>query len=209
MGCVGNSGTGPPSCVGADGLDGADSVAVSPDGKDVYATSFGRGAVVLFERVTGSSAGGDGGGSGALGGGSTVTTTVGNQRLTLSLLNASGCLTRSGALRAQLSTSALSGSTGPGLRFVRSLVFIDRGVRHKHRRAFNRHGRRVTVVTVTYSANRTVTRLPATISLHLAGLASGTHALRVRYVFHQTVRSHGKRVTKTVTKTQSANFRVC
>ncbi len=50
-GCIGNSGTGPPSCIGADGLQGADSVAVSPDGKSVYVASFLSEAVVVFRRA--------------------------------------------------------------------------------------------------------------------------------------------------------------
>jgi fibronectin-binding autotransporter adhesin len=51
-GCVGNSGTGPANCTGADGLDGADSVAVSPDGQSVYVTGATSDAVVVFARNT-------------------------------------------------------------------------------------------------------------------------------------------------------------
>ena len=50
-GCIGNSGTGPPSCTGADGLAGADSVAVSPDGHSVYVTGYVSNAVVVFRRA--------------------------------------------------------------------------------------------------------------------------------------------------------------
>ncbi len=39
-GCIGNSNPGPPSCIGADGLDGPESVAVSPDGRSVYVASI-------------------------------------------------------------------------------------------------------------------------------------------------------------------------
>ena len=55
MGCVGNSETGPPSCIGTEGLDRADAVVVSPDGKNVYVTGFLSDAVVLFERLAGGS----------------------------------------------------------------------------------------------------------------------------------------------------------
>jgi DNA-binding beta-propeller fold protein YncE len=210
MGCVGNSGTGPPSCIGADGLGGAASVAVSPDGKNVYVASFFSRAVVLFSRVTESGAGGGGGATGNTNGaGTSVTTTVGNLRLTLSIAGSSACLAKSGPLRATLSSSTVPHSTGPSLHFIRASVFVDRGLRHVHRRSMIRNGRRVTVKTVTYSANRTVTSLPASISLKLAGLASGTHRLRVSDLFHETARRHGKRVTISVTKTQSAKFHVC
>ena len=50
-GCIGNTGTGPASCTGADGLEGADSVAVSPDNKSVYVASFDSNAVVVFRRA--------------------------------------------------------------------------------------------------------------------------------------------------------------
>ena len=223
MGCVGNSGTGPPSCIGADGLDAARSVAVSPDGQNVYVASNDSNAVVLFSRVTASQSGAGGGGGGGAtgntngggatgntnGAGTSVTTTVGNLGLTLSIAGSSACLARPGPLQATLSSSTVPHSTGPSLHFIRASVFVDRGVRHVHRRSVLRNHRRVTVTTVTYSANRTVTSLPASISLKLAGLASGTHMLRVSYLFHKTVRRHGKRVTIPVTKTQSAKFHVC
>ena len=50
-GCIGNTGTGPASCTGADGLEGADSVAVSPDNKSVYVASVSSNAVVVFRRA--------------------------------------------------------------------------------------------------------------------------------------------------------------
>jgi len=88
-------------------------------------------------------------------------------------------------------------------------ALLDRGVKHVHRRVAFRHGTKVPIKTATYSANRTVTSLPASISLKLSGLAKGPHTLRVQYLFHQTVRRHGKRVTTSVTKTQSTTFSVC
>ena len=51
-GCIGNSGTGPPACIGADGLKGPTGVAVSPDGKSVYVASGFNDAVVMFVRDT-------------------------------------------------------------------------------------------------------------------------------------------------------------
>jgi hypothetical protein len=55
-GCIGNSGNGPPSCIGTDGLDGASSVAVSPNGKNVYVGSGN--ALAVFNRATSGGGGG-------------------------------------------------------------------------------------------------------------------------------------------------------
>ena len=52
FGCVGNSGAGPPSCIGSDGLDGSAQVVVSPDGKNVYVVGSESDAVVLFSRTS-------------------------------------------------------------------------------------------------------------------------------------------------------------
>jgi DNA-binding beta-propeller fold protein YncE len=63
-GCIGNTGNGPPSCIGTAGLDGADSVAVSPDNNSVYVASFTSRAVVVFRRAASTGGGGGGGTSG-------------------------------------------------------------------------------------------------------------------------------------------------
>jgi hypothetical protein len=78
-----------------------------------------------------------------------------------------------------------------------------------HRRIVRRHHRRISLTTVTYLANRTVSSLPATVSLKLAGLVTGMHTLRVKMVFRETVRRHGRRVTISVTRTLSQKFPVC
>jgi fibronectin-binding autotransporter adhesin len=52
-GCVGDAGDNPANCSQtAKGLDGADSVAVSSDGKSVYVASLGDNAIVRFNRDT-------------------------------------------------------------------------------------------------------------------------------------------------------------
>ncbi len=87
-GCIGNSGNGPPTCIGADGLDGAGSVAVSPNGQSVYVTSFISEALVVFRRATGSTGGGGSGGGGG-GGGTGGGGGAGTGRPTLSQLKIS------------------------------------------------------------------------------------------------------------------------
>jgi DNA-binding beta-propeller fold protein YncE len=213
MGCIGNVGTGPPGCIGSEGLTGASSIVVSPDGADAYATSATKGgAVVLFSRVTPPPAPG-GGGPGPVTGkttpNATTVATIGNRQLTLTIAGAGSCLVRPGPLRAQLGSSVLAGSKAPALRFRRAAVFIDRGVKHKHHRTVRRHGRRVTITTITYTPNAVVTTLPVGVSLRLAGLASGTHTLRVVYHFQETIRRHGRRVTVPVVKTQTLKFMIC
>lgn len=52
-GCVSDADAGDPGCAGtADGLEGAASVALSPDGESVYAASFADDAIVRLDRDT-------------------------------------------------------------------------------------------------------------------------------------------------------------
>jgi DNA-binding beta-propeller fold protein YncE len=58
MGCIGNSANpnlGPPQCIGSPGLGSVHAITVSPDGKNVYATS--QNALVEFGRATESGSG--------------------------------------------------------------------------------------------------------------------------------------------------------
>jgi DNA-binding beta-propeller fold protein YncE len=236
-GCIGNSANlpdpGPPSCIGTDGLDGANSVAVSPDGESVYVASANSDALVVFRRATspggggggtggggsggtggGGSGGTGGGGSGGTGGGgsppaTTVTGLIGNRKVTLATTVPSGCLATSATLNASLSAAAIAGSSGSALSFVRASFYIDRGVKHVHHHVRRHNGKKVTVTTVTHTANRTVTSVPAKVSLKLGGLKSGSHTLRVRVVFHKSVRRNGHKRTVSVFKTLSQKFTVC
>jgi DNA-binding beta-propeller fold protein YncE len=220
-GCIGNSANlpdpGPPSCIGTDGLDGANSVAVSPDGESVYVASSNSDALVVFRRATSPGGGGGGtggGGSGGTGGGgsppaTTVTGLIGNRKVTLATTVPSGCLATSATLNASLSAAAIAGSSGSALSFVRASFYIDRGVKHVHHHVRRHNGKKVTVTTVTHTANRTVTSVPAKVSLKLGGLKSGSHTLRVRVVFHKSVRRNGHKRTVSVFKTLSQKFTVC
>ena len=68
-----------------------------------------------------------------------------------------------------------------------------------------RHGRTVTVHTVSYTPNRVVHRLPADLSFALGKLTRGAHTLRVVAVFHRSRDGHVTTVDKTLTR----HFRVC
>ena len=58
---------------------------------------------------------------------------------------------------------------------------------------------------VTYRPNLIVRRLPARLSFSLSKLARGTHTLRIRAVFHESIDGHARTVVKTLTH----RFSVC
>jgi len=66
-------------------------------------------------------------------------------------------------------------------------------------------------VTVTvYTANAVAHQVPVTLTLHLTGLKSGSHTLKVTLSYRKTVTTkHGHKHTVTVTKSLTAKFRVC
>ena len=87
-GCIGNSLTGPASCIVVDGLDSPNSVAVSPDGTSVYVTASDSAVVNVFRRATsatggGPGTGGRGPGGGGTGGGGGLPLTCGGRRATI------------------------------------------------------------------------------------------------------------------------------
>jgi hypothetical protein len=83
------------------------------------------------------------------------------------------------------------------LRFVEAEFFIDGGVKATGTR--ERHHKKVHY---TYFAPNQIARQnPRTDSLAISGLSSGTHALKVTFVY--------KRGRKMVTKTLSTTFTVC
>ena len=208
-GCVGNSGTGPPSCIGADGLAGANAVTVSPDGRNAYVTAAESNAVVVFGRAVSTGGGGGGGGGGTTPGARIGSVTAGGRTFTLSASLSTGCLAASGRLQARLVSAATGKATATAPRFARVTFVIDRGIKHVHHHVVHRHGKRITRTTVTYSANDTASKLPATTSLQMAGLSKGPHTLRVNLIFRQTVTRHHHHVIISVTMTLKARFRVC
>ena len=155
-----------------------------------------------------------GGGGGGGGGGTsfptrTLIAKTGNQLIALATSLTSACVARSGSLRARLSSSAIAGSKATKLRLAGAAFSIDRGVRHVHHRTRHRHGKKVVLTTITYTPNRTVRRLPANVSLKLAGLGSSLHTFKVKVSYHETVKRQGHNQTITVSKTLSLRFKVC
>jgi len=213
-----------PGCVDPPGepLKGADAVAVSPDGRSVYVAAAGNGTVAHFFRTQSSGGGGGGGGgSGGSGGGGggggggtsnqtrTITAKIDNQLITLVTSLGSACVAKSASLSATLTSTAIPGSNAAKLRSTGATFSIDRGVRHVHHRSRHKHGKTVVVTTITYTPNHTVRKLPANVSLKLAGLSSRSHAFNVTVSYHETVKRHGHRRTVSVSKTLSLTFTVC
>jgi DNA-binding beta-propeller fold protein YncE len=206
-----------PGCVDPPGepLKGADAVAVSPDGGSVYVTGSLNGTVAHFFRTQSSGGGGAGGGGAGGGGGGTsnltrtLTAKIDNQLITVVTSLRSACVAKSGSLSATLTSSAIPGSKATKLRSTGAAFSLDRGVRHVHHRTRHKHGKKVVVTTITYTPNHAVGRLPANISLKLAGLSSRSHAFKVKVSYHETVKRQGHRRTVSVSKTLSLTFRVC
>ena len=202
-----------PGCVDPPGqpIEGADDVAVSPDGGSVYVTGDPNGTVAHFFRTQSSSGGGTGGTGGVGGTHATRTLTgkVDNQLITVVTSLGSGCVTKSGSLSATLTSSTIPGSTATKLRPSGAAFSIDRGVRHVHHRIRHKHGRKVVVTTTTYTPNQTVAKLPTNVSLKLGGLSSRSHAFKVNVSYRATVKRHGHRQTVSVSKALSLTFKVC
>ena len=186
-----------------DSLTGADAVAVSPDGASVYVAGRSKGTLVHFFRAT--TGGGGGGGSTA----HTATATIGNRRVTLSSLLPASCLAKAKSLTASLSSFAITGSKASHLTFAHAGFYIDRGVRHVHHKVRRSRGKKIVVMTTTYTPNHTSHRQPTSVSFKLSKLSSGSHTLRVRIFFHKTVKRHGHRRTVTVSTSLKIKFRVC
>ena len=81
---------------------------------------------------------------------------------------------------------------------------------HKHRHVVRRHGRRVTVVTVSYTANAVLAdRLPGTTTLRLRGLRSGVHRMKVVVAYTERIVRRHRHVTVVVTTSLTGSLRVC
>ena len=170
---------------------------------------------VATAAATGGTPGGNPGGTpgGNPGGSSThhatLTDTVEDHSMAASLTLPNACFAKSKTLSVAASTARIAGSHAHAVHFSHAEVFVDRGVKHVRHHTVRRHGHNVRVTTVTYSPNSTVDALPSTTVLKLTPFPSGSHALRIVFTFHRTVRKNGRSRTISVTSTLSTKFKIC
>lgn len=141
---------------------------------------------------------------------STTIVTVGNQRLTLTTPSQQVCTARNTALRVALGSTTIPHSKAVKLRCSSATFYIDRGVKHTHRKTIrSRSGKRKTLIVVGYGANATTRRLPIALGLAIKGLKSGTHTLTIKVYYTQTEKKRGDKTKATVSKTLTLKFSVC
>ena len=120
--------------------------------------------------------------------GQTTQATLGNQQITLTTPSLLSCTASTRTLSATLSSTTIATSRNTKLRFVRAAFYLDKGVKHTHKRVRHlAHGHKKTVTVVVYTANATVHLVPATVGLRLGGLKSGTHTLKVVVAYKRSV----------------------
>jgi hypothetical protein len=141
-------------------------------------------------------------------GAQSVTASVGDQSITLAAQASSPCLARSDGLTVSLASTKVTGS--PQLRFRSARLYIDKGSKlTRIVRVRGKNGHKRTVRLITYVANATLGRLPATVRLSLTGYRGGSHTVSATLSYSRKVRRHGHQLTLTVTKTLAVNLTVC
>ena len=197
-------------------------IAITPDGLTAYVTDYGSSSVTPITLATGTAgtplslgfqpsaigmvpaggvtSGSGGGGSGGNGAGSGSSgpppTTIGNQKLTLTL-------------------SAPAGGTAAGAQICRAPKST---LRATLKRRMLRVGLRLRFHYVTFTLGKQVkraNRLPARVRLSLRGLRPGFHTLTVKAFYLETLTAHasGRRrshkLTVTITKKLTTRVKVC
>jgi hypothetical protein len=139
-----------------------------------------------------------------------TTATFGDQQLTLTTPSLRTCTANKNRLVLAFKSTTIRKSKRAKLKFSSAAFFIDKGVKHVHRKTeHTRSGKKKTVIVTTYTANATKHRVPVTLALSLRGLKPGTHTLKVVNSYKETTRKHGHPKTVTVTKTLTEKFKVC
>ncbi len=136
--------------------------------------------------------------------------TFADQRITLTTPSPLLCTMPGAKLAVTLSSARIAGSKAAKLRFSSANFFLDKGVKHTHKKTIHtRNGRKKTVIVITYSANAVAHHVPVTLELSTAALKAGTNTLTVKLSYRETKTKHGHKTTVTVTKTLTAKFTVC
>jgi uncharacterized delta-60 repeat protein len=138
-----------------------------------------------------------------------TTAKSGNQLITLVTPARSECTANGKSLAAALASTVVPKSKGAKLKFSSAAFYLDKGVKHTHKKTTGKGKHKKTVTVTTYSPNATTKHVPATLSLSIKGLKPGTHTLTVTVSYRESKKKHGHKVTVTVTKTLKAKFTVC
>jgi DNA-binding beta-propeller fold protein YncE len=222
------------NCVGEDAgctpttpataLAGPDSVALSADGSNVYALSYGSNAIDELSRQVPPTP--------SIAAPPTPTptnspaptplapipppvhtmhTTFGDQQITLTTPSPLTCATTGKTLGVTLGSATIAGSKAARLRFASVALYLDRGIKHTRKRTLRtRAGKEKTVTITSYYPNTTARHLPATLELSIpANLKAGTHTLAAKVSYKETRSKHGHKTIVTLTKTLITKFTVC
>jgi streptogramin lyase len=136
--------------------------------------------------------------------------TFGNQRITLTTPASSVCTPRAKSLAAALASVKIPKSKGTKLRFSSGAFYLDKGVKHRHKKTWRtKSGKKKTVFVTVYAANAVAHHVPVKPHLRLKGLGSRTHSLKVVLAYKKTVVRQHKKKSVTVRKTVTVKFRVC
>ena len=91
----------------------------------------------------------------------TTSATFDNQRITLTTPSLLSCTRKTESLAAKLNSTAIAHSKAPKLRFASAAFYIEKGVRHTHKKTIRtRSGHKKTVIVVTYTPNATARHVP-------------------------------------------------
>jgi len=138
-----------------------------------------------------------------------TTATFGDQLITLLTPALSACTASGKTLAAALASTVVPKSKGAKLKFSSAAFYLDKGVKHTHKKTTGKGTHKRTVKVTTYSPNATTKHVPAALRLSIKGLKPGTHSLTVKVSYKESEKKHGHKVTVTVTKTVKAKFTVC
>jgi len=135
---------------------------------------------------------------------------VDNQQITLVTPSLRACTASGKKLGVTLNSATIAHSKATKLKFSSARFYLDKGVKHTHKKTItSRTGRRKHVIVTSYSANTTAHHVPVTLELSIRALKPGIHTLTVKLSYKKREKRHGHEITVTVTKTLKVKFKVC
>jgi hypothetical protein len=140
----------------------------------------------------------------------TTRSTLDDQQITLTTPSPLACTASSKKLGVTLNSATIAHSKDTKLKFASAAFYLDKGVKHTHKKTITtRTGRRKHVIVTSYSANTIAHHVPVTLELSIRALKPGTHTLTVKLSYKKREKRHGHEITVTVAKTLKVKFKVC